>query len=122
VSFSPQSTGAASGAITFTSNATPSNTVESLTATGAPPTVHTVSLSWMASTSNDVVGYNIYRATFSTSCGSYARLNSELNPSTSYSDSTVTDGATYCYVTTAVSSSNEESAYSTAVKVSIPAL
>jgi hypothetical protein len=122
VTFSPQVTGAASATLTFTSNAQSSTTTEALTGTGTPAPVHTVNLSWNASTSPNISGYNIYRAVFTTSCGSYAKINSVLDTSTLYTDSVVVDGTSYCYATTAVDSSNQESGYSNIVSnIQIPA-
>ncbi|MGC1450310.1 MAG: choice-of-anchor D domain-containing protein [Candidatus Sulfotelmatobacter sp.] len=121
VTFSPQVTGAAGAALSFTSNAQPSTTTEALTGTGTPAPVHTVNLSWNASTSSNISGYNIYRAVFTTSCGSYAKINSVLDTSTLYSDSAVIDGTAYCYGSTAVNTSNQESGYSNIVSnIQIP--
>ena len=122
VTFSPQASGAASATLTFTSNAQPATTTEALTGTGTAAPIHTVSLSWTASTSPDLSGYNIYRAVYTTACGSFSKINSALNTSTLYTDSVVADGTSYCYATTAVNSSNEESGYSNIVSnVQIPA-
>ena len=122
VTFSPQVTGAASATLTFASNAQPSSTTETLTGTGTPAPVHTVNLSWNASTSPNISGYNIYRAVFTTSCGSYTKINSVLDTSTLYTDSAVVDGTAYCYASTAVNTSNEESGYSNIVSnIQIPA-
>lgn len=121
VTFSPQTTGAASATLTFVSNGVPTSITDSLTGTGTTPPAHTVSLSWNPSTSSNIVGYNIYRSTLGTACGTYARLNTSLNVATSYGDSSVVDGQSYCYVTTAVNSSNEESEYSAVVQATIPA-
>ena len=121
IPFTPQTSGAVSATLTFTSNAQPSTTTETLTGTGTPAPPHTVNLSWNASTSSDVSGYNIYRAVFTTSCGSYAKINSALVTSMLYSDSSVVDGTSYCYASTAVNTSNEESGYSNIVSnVQIP--
>jgi fibronectin type 3 domain-containing protein len=54
---------------------------------------HTVNLSWDASTSQNIVGYNVYRG--ANASGPYTKINSTLDPSTSYSDSTVQAGQTY---------------------------
>ena len=122
VTFSPQVSAAASATLTFTSNAQPTTTTEALTGTGTPAPVHTVSLSWTASTSPNISGYNIYRAVYTTSCGSFSKINTALNTTTLYTDSLVTDGTSYCYATTAVDSSNQESGYSNiASNVQIPA-
>jgi hypothetical protein len=45
-----------------------------------------------------------------------------LNTGTLYTDSAVVDGANYCYATTAVNTSDEESGYSNVVSnVQVPA-
>jgi len=118
VTFTPSGTGAASGSLSFFSNASNSPTVESLTGTGTPPPQHSVNLSWTASTSPSITGYNIYRGV--KSGGPYSKINSVLNASTLYTDTTVADGLTYYYVTTAVNSSNTESAYSNQTTAVIP--
>ena len=122
VTFSPLVNGAASGALTFTSNAQSSTATGTLTGTGTPAPTHTVNLSWSASSSPDILGYNIYRAVYVSSCGSYSKINgSTLDTVATYSDTSVTDGTNYCYATTAVNSSNEESGYSNIVPdVQIP--
>jgi hypothetical protein len=122
VTFSPQTTGSASATLTFTSNAQPSTTAETVTGSGTAAPAYSVNLSWNASDSPNISGYNIYRAVFSGSCGSYSKINPSLNAATSYTDSVVADGTDYCYATTAVNSSNEESGYSNIVSdVQIPA-
>src|SRR5581483_3046086 len=121
ITFSPQATGSASATLTVTSNAQPSTTTEALTGTGTAPASHSVNLSWTASTSSDVAGYNIYRAPYSGSCGSFSKINSVLNTSTVYTDSTVANSTSYCYATTAVDTSNDESSYSNIVSnIAIP--
>jgi len=120
VTFTPQSSGAASVTAVFTSNASDSSAAATLAGTGVAALAHTVNLSWDASTSPDIIGYNVYRRTGSS--GSFTKINSALDPQTSYADSSVADGQTYYYETTAVNSSNEESVASTPVKAVIPAL
>lgn len=117
VTFTPQSTGTANATLTFTSNASNSPTTESLTGVGSP-TPHSVALSWTASTSPNISGYNVYRG--SVSGGPYTKINSTLNSGTTYTDSSVTNGQTYYYVTTAVNSSNEESSYSNQASAAVP--
>ena len=122
VTFSPLTTGAASATLTVTSNATPTTTTATLTGTGTAAPTHTVSLSWNPSSSSNIQGYNIYRALYTTSCGSYSKINPTLNAGTTYTDSSVVDGKAYCYASTAVNTSNEESTYSNIVSnVQIPA-
>ncbi|HXM59790.1 MAG TPA: choice-of-anchor D domain-containing protein [Terriglobales bacterium] len=118
VTFTPAATGAASGSVSFTSNASNSPTVETFTGNGTPPPQHSVNLSWTASTSQNISGYNIYRGV--KSGGPYSKINPVLNASTLYTDTTVADGQTYYYVTTAVNSSNEESTYSNQSTAVIP--
>jgi Abnormal spindle-like microcephaly-assoc'd, ASPM-SPD-2-Hydin len=118
VTFTPQASGVASVSASFTSNASNSPTPATVTGTGAAPPAHTVNLSWAASTSSNIVGYNIYRRTGTS--GSFTQINSALNATTIYVDTTVADGQTYYYETTAVNSSNEESEPSTPVSVVIP--
>jgi hypothetical protein len=118
VTFRPQSTGVTSGTASFTSNASNSPTVLSISGTGTQPVQHSVLLSWTGSNSPNIDGYNIYRS--GTSGGPYSKLNSSLNPGTSYTDSTVVDGSTYYYVTTAVNSNSQESTYSNQAQAVIP--
>ncbi|MGA7755525.1 MAG: choice-of-anchor D domain-containing protein, partial [Candidatus Sulfotelmatobacter sp.] len=121
ITFSPQTTGAASATLTVTSDASPTTSTEALTGTGTAAPTHTVSLSWDASTSSSISGYNVYRAVYTNSCGSYSKINTVLNTTTLYADSTVVDGTAYCYAATAVNTSNEESGYSNIVSnIQIP--
>jgi len=115
IAFKPQNSGKPSGTLSFASNAADSPAHSILTGTGTLPFV---SLSWIASTSPEVAGYNIYRKTSVT--GSYARINSKLDNDTSYTDATVIHGTTYYYATTAVNSKGKESDYSNRVEVVVP--
>jgi hypothetical protein len=117
VAFTPQSSGTASATLAFTSNASNSPTVESLTGTGTAPPQHSVNLSWNPSTSA-VTGYNLYRS--QVTGGPYTKLNSSLDALTSYTDNTVSGGQTYYYVTTAVDSKGDESSYSNQVTAVVP--
>ena len=123
LTFSPQVAGSASATLTFTSNAAPVTTTAAATGTGTAAPTHSVSLSWSASSSPNISGYNIYRAIYTSSCGAYSKINgATIDTLTTYSDTSVTDGTNYCYATTAVNSSNEESGYSNIVSnVQIPA-
>jgi hypothetical protein len=116
ITFAPQTSGAASGSFSFVSNASNSPSTESVSGTGQT-VQHTVALSWNASTSS-VSGYNVYRS--AAASGPYSKLDSSLDPATSYSDSTVQSGQTYYYVTTAVDSAGLESGYSNQVAVQVP--
>jgi hypothetical protein len=118
VTFTPQTSGLASVAASFDSNASNSPTSVTMTGTGVAAPVHSVNLSWTASSSPNVVGYNIYRRTGT--AGSFTQINSALNATTAYTDGSVTDGQTYYYETTAVNSSNEESVPTSPVQAVIP--
>jgi hypothetical protein len=118
VTFAPRNSGAASATLFFMSDSQGSMTFQSLTGTGAIPNTHSVDLSWNASTSEDVIGYNVYRS--NTSGGPYQKINSVLDASTAYTDSSVTGGNTYYYVATAVDTSNQESVYSNEAQAVIP--
>jgi Abnormal spindle-like microcephaly-assoc'd, ASPM-SPD-2-Hydin len=117
VTFTPQASGSASANATFTSNASNSPTVQSLSGTGTAPPQHSVALSWNASTSV-VVGYNVYRGTHTG--GPYTKINTVLQASTNYTDLTVSGGQSYYYVTTAVDANSLESAYSNEAQAVIP--
>jgi hypothetical protein len=120
VTFTPGASGAASASASFASNASNSPSAAAVTGTGTPAPVHSVVLSWTASTTSDVTGYDIYRAVYATTCGSYANIGSTPSSSTVFTDSVVADGTTYCYATKAVDASGE-SGYSNVVQVKIPA-
>ena len=117
VTFTPNAVGTANASLTFASNATNAPTVESLTGAGVAPQPHSVDLSWDPSTSADVVGYNIYRQPQG---GSFSKINSSLDSSTTYTDNQVLGGQTYIYAVTAVDSSGVESARSAPVQVTVP--
>ncbi|MGA9393151.1 MAG: choice-of-anchor D domain-containing protein [Candidatus Sulfotelmatobacter sp.] len=118
LAYAPTTAGTASANVTFLSNASNSSATLPLTgtATAAPPP--SVTLSWNASTSSGVDGYNLYRGTVSG--GPYTRLNSTLNTTMSATDNTVAAGQTYYYVTTAVNAAGTESAYSNQVQAVVP--
>ena len=117
LTFAPQSGGSASGTITFASNATNTPVAASVSGTGTPPPQHSVSLSWVASTST-VAGYNVYRG--SQSGGPYIAVNSSPDASTGYTDNSVQAGQTYFYVVTAVDGSGNESVYSNQAQAVVP--
>jgi len=117
VKFAPQTSGTASGSISFASNAYNSPAKETLTGTGTTVLQHSVALSWTPS-SSAVVGYNIYRG--GKSGGPYTKLNSALDASATYIDSSVQSAQTYYYVTTSVNGKGAQSAYSNQVRAVIP--
>jgi uncharacterized repeat protein (TIGR03803 family) len=78
----------------------------------------TVNLSWDASTTQNTVGYNVFRSLNVN--GPYTQINPTLDTNTAYSDSTVQGGQTYYYVTTAVNNQGVQSAYSNQSEAVIP--
>ncbi len=119
VNFTPGATGAASATVSFASNASSSPSAASLAGTGTAAPVHSVNLSWKASTTSGITSYNVYRAVYGTTCGSYSNIGSTPSSDTAYTDNVVADGTTYCYATTAIDTSGE-SAYSNIVHAVIP--
>jgi len=117
ITFKPQSSGSASGSVSFNSDASTTPMTETLLGTGTAAVQHHVDLSWNASTST-VTGYNVYRG--SQAGGPYSTINSLANAATNYSDSSVQDGQVYFYVTTAVDSTGSESLNSNEVSASVP--
>jgi len=118
VMFAPQTAGSSPGSLAFVSDAsdTPSAT---LSGSGTQASSHTVSLSWDASSTPSVVGYNIYRGTVPG--GPYStKLTSSPQNQTSFVDDTAKSSSTYYYVATAVDSDLAESTYSNQAKAVIP--
>jgi fibronectin type 3 domain-containing protein len=78
-------------------------------------------LSWTASTTSGVTSYKVYRTLYGGSgCGPFSNIGSTPGSITTYTDSVVADGTTYCYATTAVDPSGE-SGYSNITQATIPA-
>ena len=78
---------------------------------------HVVDLSWKASTSGDVSGYNVYR---SPDGATWKKINASLIASTLYSDSTVANSTTYYYAAATVDIYGHESSKTATVKAVIP--
>lgn len=116
ITFAPTATGSATGSASVVSNASGSPAVVSLSGAGVDS--HYVDLTWTASTSSGVTGYDIYRGT--ASGGPYSQINSSLVAGPSYTDSTVEAGQTYYYVAKAVNSSGAQSGYSTQASATVP--
>lgn len=80
--------------------------------------VHWITLTWKASTSSGLRGYNIYRAE-----GKHRRLmkvNAEVVSGTSYVDNRVQAGHTYHYVARAVGQRGNEGDCSKLASVTVP--
>jgi hypothetical protein len=117
VTFAPTGPGAVTGSVMVASNATNSPTI-TLSGTGVQASSHSVDLTWTASTSTGVIGYNIYRA--AVSGGPYSILDSAPVSADAYTDSTVQSSQTYFYVVRAINGSGTESSNSSEVQAAIP--
>jgi hypothetical protein len=116
ITFTPSLAGAETASIAVTDNAGGSPQTVALSGTGA----HDVILTWTASTTSGVAGYNVYRGT--TSGGESA---TPLNPTpiagTTLADSNVLAGQAYYYVITAVAADGtEQSPGSSEVSATVP--
>jgi hypothetical protein len=116
VMFTPSVTGTRAASLSVSDNA--SGSPQSVPLSGAG--THDVILSWTASTTPGVIGYNVYRGT--TLGGPYpTKLNSTPINGTTYPDETVQAGQTYYYVVTAVASNDvTQSANSAPASACVP--
>jgi len=85
--------------------------------TGTSAVSHSVTLSWLASSTTGVTGYNVYRGT--ATGGPYSKVTTSAVTGLGYTDTNVTAGQTYYYVATAVEGSSE-SAYSNQATAAVP--
>jgi P pilus assembly chaperone PapD len=120
VQFSPAETGTSSGTLTVDSNASDPSVVVKLSGAETEENAeqHYVGLTWDASKSAGITGYNVYRG--GAEKGPFSRLNALLIGGFNFKDDSVSGGATYYYVTTAVNSEGEESQYSNWAKAIVP--
>jgi hypothetical protein len=121
--FTPSVAGSEAASLSMADNASGSPQTVSLSGAGT----HDVILTWAASTTPGVVGYNVYRGT--TSGGeSTTPLNSSpaaagctSTTACTYTDATVVAGTTYYYTVTAVASNDvTQSADSNQVSATVP--
>jgi hypothetical protein len=83
-----------------------------------PKKTHKIVLTWQASSSAQVAGYNVYRKT-SEQLG-YLKLNAIPLKGLTYTDETVESGVTYLYITRSVDSHGDESTNSNVFTVYVP--
>ena len=115
VTFTPAAANSYTATLSITDNATGSPQAVSLSGTGT----HDVILTWTASATSGVTGYNVYRGTASGK-ESTTPLNSLPITGTTYTDTNVTAGQIYYYMITAIRSSGEMSADSGEVSATVP--
>jgi hypothetical protein len=118
ITFVPQNSRSSSAILSFGSDAKNSPTEQQATVRVVDAVQHKVQLSWKASTSKHIVGYNVYRGT--RSGGPYKKINTVLDPNTRFTDLKVAARHKYYYVATAVNSRKRESAHSKQIQVAIP--
>jgi hypothetical protein len=118
IMFVPKDKMSSSATLSFASDAKNSPTEQAVTVRRIDPIQHKVQLSWKASTSKHLAGYNVYRGT--RSGGPYKKINASLDPSTKYTDLHVVAGYKYYYVATAVNLKGRESKHSKQVEAVIP--
>jgi hypothetical protein len=118
VMLTPKMAGNVSGTVTITSNASDSKLTVALSGTGISASSQDVQLNWVASSSAEVEGYNVYRS--SMSGGPYAKIVTSPVSGTEYTDATVAVGSRYYYVVTSVNTEGIESAPSNQTAVTIP--
>ena len=118
VTFVPRDSKISSAILSFASDAKNPSTEQAVTVRMVRPAQHKVQLSWKASTSKHILGYNVYRGNHSG--GPYKKINGALDPYTKFTDLTVTASHKYYYVATAVNSRKRESAHSKQIRVVIP--
>lgn len=120
IQFTPTVAGNASGAVVLTSNAASGqNATIALSGTGQL-VAYSVALGWNPpdDPANQVVGYNVYRAIGDGL--SYQQLNSSVDATTSFTDSTVQNGTSYSYYVASVDAAGNQSAPSNIYSVDIP--
>ena len=115
--FAPSASGAATGRVTVSSNASNSPENISLSGMGVAAGVHSVALSWTGAVTG-VTGYNAYASTVSG--GPFVKMTSTPLTSPNYTDNSVQPDRTYYYVVTALNSSDQESAFSSEVTAIVP--
>lgn len=116
IQFTPSSSGIDPAKVGFISNATNSPTLEVVTGTGIAQDAPSVYLSWDGVSA--AVGYNVLRGT--AKAGPFHQINTTLDSSTNFTDSTVVAGDTYYYVTTAENAQGQQSSYSNVTEAVIP--
>jgi hypothetical protein len=119
VTFTPAASGSRSGSLVTTdssNNASGSTQSSTLTGTG----LHDVILTWTASPTPGISGYNIYRG-LSSGGETTTPLNATPVTATTYVDTNVTAGTKYYYVVTAVAANGvTQSANSNEASATVP--
>ncbi len=121
IEFDPTTPGLSDGTVTLTSNSSAGTTSTiGLSGTGVSTSTYEVSLNWDAPTGTGlpVAGYDVYRAVSGSS--TYELLNSSLDTTTTYTDTTVQSGTSYVYYVESVDDEGNQGPPSNDFDVSIP--
>jgi len=118
VIYAPETATTQGGTVKISSNATNSPATIVVMGTGVPASVHSVALTWDASSSTGIIGYYLYRST--TPGNGFARVVTSSLSGLQYTDGTVQSGTTYYYVVTAVDPTGQESPRSAEAIAVIP--
>jgi hypothetical protein len=86
------------------------------------PYPYSVALSWKLSISPGITGQNVYRAPYTTTCGTFALLNSSPISATavSYTDATVVPNSAYCFEVTVIGVNGESGPSNVLSNIQIP--
>jgi hypothetical protein len=119
VQFKPTIAGTLTDQLTISSNSITGSTTQVALSGTATAASHEVDLYWNPPTSSTdpVVGYNVYRAIGS---GSYSLINSTPVVATAYVDTGVVSGSTYSYMVKSVDAVGVESSASNTTTATIP--
>jgi len=115
VTFTPSASGPRTGTLSIADNASGSPQAASFVGTGSQDVI----LSWGASPTSAVVGYNVYRGTTSGGESSTALNPTPIN-GTTFVDENVTPGTTYYYVVKSIGSNDQLSGPSNEAEASVP--
>jgi hypothetical protein len=116
VLFLPLAAGTETATLSVADNGSGSPQVVSLSGAGT----HDVVLSWTASPTSGILGYELYRGTSPGGEGS-SPINATPVAGTTYTDSSVTAGITYYYtITSLLSSGSSQSSGSSEVSAAVP--
>jgi hypothetical protein len=120
IQFDPTATGAATGAVTLTTNTSAGSAVVAVSGTGVTGAAYAIDLSWNSPTNSTdpVSGYDVYRAVSGSS--SYQMLNSSVEGTAAYTDTSVQSGTSYTYYVVSVDASGNQSSPSNLFSVNVP--
>ena len=117
VQFAPQTVGQLSGSLVIASNASNPTLTVTLSGSGIAAPAHSVTVSW-ESGNPAAVAYLVFRS--DVSGGPYVPLTASVLSEMSYTDTTVSSGATYFYVVSELDAAGDQSAFSSEASATVP--